>query len=343
MKTMSLRNIMKCSIVLIGVFALASCELNDSFTQAVKSGPNFVLFKDALDVQSVSHLATDKAYKVGVKMYVAGPHMKDVSGPITFSIENVTTPITSTKLKGDSAELAKLGVNFKLPNKKLTLKESNNYLGVYYFKMLTKGIEAAKLPGPKIVKLKITNVTGDESVVGSGRVFKVGLHYVCASPVAGIYTVHGLLGFVPKHQVKVTSNGCGGKSVTNSIGGWYAGSPYRTGKLAPLNYGVKFVVDAKTGTVTVTPTPLGGHYTNPVKPIGSTKVKPTTKFIKTGNFDHFILHYSIGGLGKYKVYYKKIGDIEADKASPSIVVPYKSASQAELQAHGAVSKISSLN
>lgn len=167
--------------MVIGVFVLASCKLNDSFVNAVQNGPNLVMFKTPNTAKSVSNVADGKAYEVGIKMYVSGPHMKDVSGDITFSLKPVSTGIA------DSLR-AKEGVNFSLP-KSFTLKASNNYLGVAYFKMLTKGIKAP-LNGPRIVKLKVTNVSGSPSVIGTGRMLKVKFNYACPSMMQGIYNVH---------------------------------------------------------------------------------------------------------------------------------------------------------
>lgn len=207
MKTKSF-NIMKYLIVLIGVFVLASCELNDAFTQKVKSGPNIVMYKNPTSVMSVNRISNGDAYKIGIKMWVGGPHMKDVSGDISFSLEAVQTPITEKKLLKKDATLAVEGVNFTLPSHSITLKESNNYLGQAHFIMLTKGIRAP-LDGPKILKLKVTNVSGDESVIGTGRILKVALNYSCASYLAGVYKVIINGGKEVAHNVLVTKRGVG--------------------------------------------------------------------------------------------------------------------------------------
>lgn len=312
MNNLSIRNIVKYAMfVLIGGVVLASCDrtLESTFVKKVKNTPNLALFASVK--KSVSKISdpSGAVYQIPINVRVTGPHMKDVSGPITIKIEPSTKGVGGKQVKP-----AQKGKNYTIPTNTMTLKESNNYLGQFFIKMHTKGIVAPLKKSPQL-KLYITKATGDESVINSGKPITVTLNYACPSKLAGVYKVtgHAYFGALDPHKAKVFSTGGLGQYVTNSIGGFNNGPSSYRGSLAPLKYGVKF--SDVCGEITVKDLDaLGGYYTNDVTGGPSTTVNPILgpQHPKPGLT--FVLKYSIEGLGSYTAKYVRLGPLP-DKVS----------------------------
>jgi len=159
-----------------------SCLVEDTTDLDLNSqGPNLVTF-DGTGLVNLTVLANGTAYDRTIKILLVGPTKFDVKGDLTVSVEATKE---STAIEG---------VHYNL-EKTMVLKESDNYLGYINITLLTAGntppmegtpeFETYKAP---VLYLKITNVTGGENVLGSGKTAQVNLNFTPPNPYAGDYT-----------------------------------------------------------------------------------------------------------------------------------------------------------
>ncbi len=161
-------------ILFLGVFFFASCDDEAKEVELIPDGKNLVVFEATS--QAVTEVADGTEYKVQVKVKLQGPSTDKVSGDITVNVGFDQTLTTAVE-----------GTHFRLDNPSMVLKQSNNYLGLYEFTMLTDGIVTPLAKSP-LLYLTFSSATGDESVIASGKAIKMTLNFACPSELQGSYT-----------------------------------------------------------------------------------------------------------------------------------------------------------
>jgi len=269
-------------ILILGVLLYASCTKKDNFVSNIENGKNIALFTNT--TKSAANISDGTEYPVEVRMQVQGPSVMDLTGDVNLTVEPDMTGIPDS-MKAVS------GTNFRIDNNKLTLKESDRYIGKYKFTMLTKGITA---PTKRQLKLKVTDASGSDNVINSGKPISVTLSYACDSNLQGVYNVQvtrddgNVYSF---SNEKVTKIGVG-KYQTETVGQF--GNP-------PMNYGVTF--SDSCGELTVqAESSTGGYYSNDIIPGASTTVNGNAQ---TGNLTSFTLKYSMENYHSYTAVYTK--------------------------------------
>lgn len=284
-------------ILTVGVLLLASCK-EDTFVSDIENGDNVALFTET--DMSISKVSDGQEYEIQVPIRVEGPSVNDLSGDIKVTVE--------PEFDGIEEEFqAEQGVNFKIENNTLTLKESEAYTDSLIVTMITEGI-TPPLDNSPMLKLKVVEAVGPDKLVASGKPAEMTLNYACPSDLAGTYNVITSLDGSPtfEHEGEVVIERSGvGAYETGSTGGFWTteGSPYRPG--AVLEFGVRF--NDVCGELSIETTNLGGIYGNEVSDNGGSEVEPR-EGAQDGSFDHFTLKYNIDGLGDYEAVYTKIGD-----------------------------------
>lgn len=152
---------------MVGALLFASCSDSTSFVEEVGNGPNLAGF--SASSKTVSHEADGSSYKVTLPVTIFGPSVPDLSGDFTATIKAVA-PTDST------AKKAKAGLHYRIDDKTITLKASNDYEAEFTFTMLTKGVSASAGKSP-VLTLKVTKVKGTGNVLGSGKPIEVTLDY----------------------------------------------------------------------------------------------------------------------------------------------------------------------
>ncbi len=160
---------------------LNSCLVDDTTTYDLNGqGPSLVTF-DGTGLVNLTVLANGTEYDKTIKILLVGPTKFDITGDLTVTVEATDE---STAIEGVHYTLEKTTV----------LKESDNYLGYLNITLLTDGntppmegtpeFETYKAP---VLYLKVSNVTGAEGVVGSGKTAQVNLNFTPPNPYAGDY------------------------------------------------------------------------------------------------------------------------------------------------------------
>ncbi|HBH47940.1 MAG TPA: hypothetical protein DDX98_04840 [Bacteroidales bacterium] len=163
--------------VLLGVAFLISCVEVDKEVNKIGDGPNLAGFQDA--AQSVTFIADGNEYPVYVKVKLTGPNLSKVSGDVTVT------------MAADPSSTAVENTHYRFDNTSITLKENQNYLGIFEFTMLTEGIRAPLAESPVLV-LTASDVTASANIVGSGKPNIITLNYGCPSELQGTYDVEVL-------------------------------------------------------------------------------------------------------------------------------------------------------
>lgn len=163
-------------ILLVGIVFFSSCEKNDREVDLISGGKNFTIFQKTKQAATV--VADGSEVPVSVQIKIEGPQMDALKGDVTVQIAADQSMI-------DSKDAAIEGTHFRLGDA-IVLKASNNYLGLYEFKMLTSGVPS---PESKKLALVTSSATGDNMVSNSGKPIIVTLNYACPSALAGSYHV----------------------------------------------------------------------------------------------------------------------------------------------------------
>ncbi len=162
-------------ILFFSLGALNSCLVDDTTRYDLNDdGPNLAGFTDART--AFSFVSDGNEYDFTVKVKLIGPTSMDVTEDIVLTIDS------------DESSTAIKNTHFVLPQPTITLKKSDNYLGVIPVKILTDGIIAPLATAPKLV-LKAVSATGAENVINNGKKLEITLNYGCFSNLAGLYTL----------------------------------------------------------------------------------------------------------------------------------------------------------
>src|SRR5699024_7724762 len=194
-------------------------------------------------------------YEIQVPIRVEGPSVNDLSGDIKVTVE--------PEFDGIEEEFqAEQGVNFKIENNTLTLKESEAYTDSLIVTMITEGI-TPPLDNSPMLKLKVVEAVGPDHLVASGKPAEMTLNYACSSDFVVHYYLSTSIDCSPTIDIErelVSVRSGVGDYESGSTGGFLTtvGSPYRTGAI--LEFGVRFNDDCRE--LSIEPTNLSGIYGN---------------------------------------------------------------------------------
>ncbi len=168
-------------LILLSCSVLSACfDNDDNFIDQVKNSPNIVEF-DSYNINLVG-IANGSTYDKELYVKMSGPSTGSLSGDITVS------------LVADPSSTAVEGVHYTLNTPTLTLKKSNNYLGIISITMLSEGNspplegtpEFDKYVAPFVI-LNMINATGESNVVATGKQADIVLNFIAPNPYAGDY------------------------------------------------------------------------------------------------------------------------------------------------------------
>ena len=163
-------------ILVLSLGAFNSCLVDDTTRYDLNDdGPNLAGFSDTRT--AFSFVSDGSEYEFTVRMKLIGPTSMDETGDITVTIG------------ADASSTAVEGVHYRLDNPTMTLKKSDNYLGLMPVTILTEGIIAPLDEAPMLV-LKVVSATGGQHVLNNGKNLEITLNYGCFSDLAGTYNAH---------------------------------------------------------------------------------------------------------------------------------------------------------
>lgn len=237
-----------------------SCLIDDSADyEDNDKGTNLVGF--VLTSTSLGAVADGNEYQYSLNMKVLGPTYRDVKSTITATVAV------------DESSTAVEGVHFRLDNPTVTFSPDNNLLNTLPVTILTEGIRAPLDVAPVMV-LKVTDVSGDNNVLNSGKTIAVTLNYGCFSNLAGTYTLTinrvnlaGVASTYTRTDEVITKTGIG-EYRTTYVGHWLPGD------LAPGTPGFTFV--DVCNKITIDEQNLANLYSNLVKGTIIGTVNPDT-------------------------------------------------------------------
>jgi len=169
-----MKNLKLAIIAMLSLSLLGSCELFQEDTTLSKNSEGYNLAGFENTKQTVVAVADGNEYTFEVKMKVIGPTSMDLTKDITVTVE------------ADAASTATEGTHFRIDNKSLTLKASDNYLGLLKVTVITNGIVA---PLSKKLILNAVSASGDAVVTNNGKPLEMTINYACFSNLAGTYDV----------------------------------------------------------------------------------------------------------------------------------------------------------
>lgn len=179
-----MKNIKYIILLLLSIGFMHSCDLvnNETDLDLNDKGNNVVTFERIKSNLTMTATGEEKTMTVNFK--IVGPTVSELTSDIkvTFSADE-----SSTAVEND---------HYRIENKTITLKKSNNYLGVLEIILMSEG-NSAPMDGtpefdtyvaPKLY-LKMT-ASGADNVVGSGKFGDFTLNFVPPNPYAGDYSAH---------------------------------------------------------------------------------------------------------------------------------------------------------
>jgi len=199
-------------LLVIGVTFLNSCKEDERDVDQIEGSKNLAAFDDVNSSPSFTRVANGSEYTATVYVKLTGPTASDVKSDISVTIGVDTEESTAIE-----------GTHFRLSSEPLTLAANNNHLAKYEFTMLTAGIETP-LPESPVVALKITQASGDGSVIASGKLYPVTLNYACPSYLEGWYACTMVRDGVDTYEYDdyITETGVGTYRTTE-VGHWIGG------------------------------------------------------------------------------------------------------------------------
>ena len=171
-------------IFAIGILSFSSCLIDqDEIHKANSEGVNVVTFDRPSDNLTGVAETDGPEYNFMKKIRVEGPTVKDLTSDIVVNVEIA---------EGTTAD----GTMYRINNNPITLKASENYLGLLDITLTTLGNTPPKDGTPEadayvapVLNLKLVP-TGDANVIGSGKIGKFQLNFTPPNPFAGDYTAH---------------------------------------------------------------------------------------------------------------------------------------------------------
>jgi len=199
-------------ILVLSLGAFNSCLVDDTTRYDLNDdGPNLAGFTDSRT--SFSFVSDGNEYVFTVKMKLIGPTSMNVTEDIVVTIDD------------DASSTAIEGVHYRLNQPTITLKKSDNYLGLLPVTILTNGIVAPLAKAPVLV-LKVVSATGAENVLNNGKKIEITLKYGCFSNLAGGYdltteytSTTGVVSTIVRTDEVITQTGVGTYRTTY-VGHW---------------------------------------------------------------------------------------------------------------------------
>lgn len=265
-----MKRVLYILFIALGVVIATSCsESEDGLIEQIESGNNLISFFD--DNISYGAVADGEEYQVEFEVFIQGPTTQDASGDVTVT------------LGVDPSSTAVEGTHFRLDEKSVVLKESDDYRGIMAVTMLTDGIQTPLDVSPELV-LKMESVTGADKVIATGKTQKITLDYACPSFLAGSYTVAiSYEGVTDTYTDEVL--------VEVGIGVYQGTYVAKWGDLGvSTGYGIEF--KEVCGITTVPTQNLAGYYSNDVHGTQAGSVDPETGVIT-------IYYFADSGSGAY--------------------------------------------
>lgn len=271
-------------ILVFSLGALHSCLVDDTTRYDLNDdGPNLAGFADTRT--AFSFVSDGNEYLFTVRVKLVGPTSMDVTDDIVLTIDS------------DPSSTAIENTHFRLEQTTITLKKSDNYLGLLPIRILTDGITAPLEESPVLV-LNVVSATGAETVINNGKNLAITLNYGCFSDLAGLYHVTiervnslGVPSTTFRTDEVITQTGVGTYRTTY-VGHW------TPDQLAPGTPGFTFVDICND--LSVAEQKLADYYDNIVEGTALGSVDP-----ETGNL---YIEYSVcydGACNFYKCTYVK--------------------------------------
>lgn len=175
---------LKYILLLISTMGLFnSCENYDTDdVYQIKDGPNIAAF-ESTKINFVA-LANGDEYDKQIEVKITGPTSVNLSSDIIVTVEAASN---STAISG---------THYTIAEPTVTLKKSNNYLGVINVRMLSEGNSPPMEGKPgfedyvaPVLYVDIATASGETSVVPTGKTASITLNYTPPNPYAGDYDV----------------------------------------------------------------------------------------------------------------------------------------------------------
>jgi hypothetical protein len=179
---------LKYILILVLSLGMFNSCLVDQTTRydANDDGPSLAGFTDLRFM--VSNIADGTEYDIPVKVKVIGPTSMNLTSDITLTVapdpEAMLAATDDSPLYTPAVE----GVHYRIDNPTVTLKASDNHLGIIHVTMITEGIHTP-LPKQPLLILKTVSATGDPDVLKNGKDVEITLNFACYSEFQGLYTV----------------------------------------------------------------------------------------------------------------------------------------------------------
>ncbi len=271
-------------ILVLSLGAFNSCLVDDTTRYDLNDdGPNLAGFADTRT--AFSFVSDGNEYVFTVRMNLIGPTSMYVTDDIVVTIG------------ADASSTAIEGTHFRLDQPTITLKKSDNYLGLIPITILTEGI-IAPLDETPMLNLKVVSATGAENVLNNGKKLEITLNYGCFSDLAGTYTMDmeytgttGTVTNITRTDEVITQIGVGTYRTTY-VGHWTPGA------LAPGTPGFTFT--DVCNVISVEEQNLADYWANIVEGTALGSVDP-----ETGDL---YIEYSVcygGACRLYKCWYTK--------------------------------------
>lgn len=166
-------------ILSIGLFN--SCLIDDTTDSDLNDeSSNIVTFNRI--AMNITGLANDSEYDFDLAIKIAGPTVSELSADITVELASAAT---STAVDGE---------HYRIDNPTIVLTKANNYLGYIRVTMITLGNTPPMDGSPEFeayvaptLDLEFISVSGDKSVIGSGKGGNIAVNFTPPNPYAGEY------------------------------------------------------------------------------------------------------------------------------------------------------------
>ncbi len=160
-------------LIIFGIASLPSCLVEDEVPSGDNDkGPNLAGFERSS--MTMGGVSNGDSYDFEILCKVFGPTSMDINSDVTITVE---PDLSSTAVEG---------LHYEFPSTSLTLKAEDNLLARLPITMLTEGIDAPLDETPVLV-LNVNTVSGDGTVIASGKPLTITLNYLCFSDLSGEY------------------------------------------------------------------------------------------------------------------------------------------------------------
>ncbi len=165
----------------------------------IGSTPNIIGFDSPSASVSAVAGGSETEFEKSVVVSIKGPRLSSISGEVT-AIVSV-----------DESSTAVEGVHYRLPANSFTIGPDDNWFSDFKITMLADGITPPLAENPVLV-LNVSEVSGDGTVVATGRSLIVNMLYLCFADLSGTYTVTNDF-CSPSYTATISQN---------ADGSWYA-------------------------------------------------------------------------------------------------------------------------